>query len=89
MLVVCSFAAETLPEIRPERFRGAEVLLSNYPDPAGQLRPYEARILCRETDIRFVQQQCLLTEMLRKWYNHPNRVSWEQPQDVPEAEPLL
>ena len=58
-------------------------------DTAGQLRPYEARILCRETDIRFVQQQCLLTEMLRKWYNHPNRVPWEQPQDVPEAAPLL
>ena len=28
---------------------GAEVLLANYPDPAGPLRPYETRILCKKT----------------------------------------
>lgn len=45
LLVVCNFTAETLPDVCPERFRGAEVLLGNYPDPAGEdLRPYETRM---------------------------------------------
>ena len=44
LLVVCNFTAETLPDVCPERFRGAEVLLGNYPDPAGDLRPYETRM---------------------------------------------
>ena len=50
--------------------------------------PTKPAYFAGKTDMRFAAT-CLLTEMLRKWYNHPNRVSWEQPQDVPEAEPLL
>lgn len=49
LLVVCNFTAEELPEVCPEGFRGAEVLLGNYPDPAGRLRPYETRMLYRKT----------------------------------------
>lgn len=49
LLVVCNFTAEELPEVCPEMFRGAEVLLSNYPDPAGELRPYETRMLYCKT----------------------------------------
>ena len=45
LLVVCNFTAEEQPEILPAAFRGAEVLLANYPGPAGPLRPYEARML--------------------------------------------
>ena len=45
LLVVCSFTAEELPEVCPEPFRDAEVLLANYPDPSGPLRPYETRML--------------------------------------------
>ena len=44
LLVACNFTAETLPDVCPERFRGAQVLLGNYPDSAGDLRPYEARM---------------------------------------------
>ena len=67
MLVVCSFAAETLPD---------------------SFVPTKPAYSAGKTDMRFAAT-CLLTEMLRKWYNHPNRVPWEQPQDVPEAAPLL
>lgn len=45
LLVVCSFTADELPEVCPDAFREAEVLLANYPAPAGPLRPYEARLL--------------------------------------------
>ena len=45
LLIVCNFTAEEQPEICPEAFRGAEVLLCNYRDAAGPLRPYEARML--------------------------------------------
>ncbi|MDE7260555.1 MAG: alpha-glucosidase [Oscillospiraceae bacterium] len=48
LLVVCNFTAEEQPEICPEAFRGAEVLLANYKDPAGPLRPYETRMLYRK-----------------------------------------
>ena len=48
LLVVCNFTAETLPECCPEAFCGAEVLLANYQDPSGPLRPYEARMLRRK-----------------------------------------
>jgi len=44
LLVVCNFTAETLPDVCPEEFRGGEVLLANYRDPAGDLRPYETRM---------------------------------------------
>lgn len=49
LLVVCNFTAEELPEVCPEAFRGAEVLLANAPDPTGLLRPYETRILYYRT----------------------------------------
>lgn len=45
LLVVCNFTAEEQPEICPELFRGAKVLLANYPNPVGRLRPYETRML--------------------------------------------
>lgn len=45
LLVVCSFAETRQPEVCPEAFRGAEVLLANYPEPRGPLRPYETRML--------------------------------------------
>jgi len=45
LLVVCNFTAEEQPEVLPTAFRWAEVLLSNYPDPSGALRPYETRML--------------------------------------------
>ena len=45
LLVVCNFTAEERPQLCPERFRGGEVLLSNYPDSAQVLRPYEARMV--------------------------------------------
>jgi len=47
LLVVCNFTASEQPDVCPEAFSGAEVLLANYPDPAGPLRPYEARMLYR------------------------------------------
>ena len=45
LLVVCNFTAGERPEVCPERFQGAQVLLSNYPGPTGPLRPYETRML--------------------------------------------
>ena len=45
LLVVCNFTAGERPEVCPERFQGARVLLSNYPGPTGPLRPYETRML--------------------------------------------
>lgn len=50
LLVVCNFTAEEQPEVCPQAFRGAEVLLANYPDPSGPLRPYETRMLYRGAD---------------------------------------
>ena len=45
MLVVCNFTDRYLHLDAPEAFRGAEVLLSNYAEPAEDLRPYEAVML--------------------------------------------
>ena len=45
LLVVCNFTAEAQPEVLPDAFLEAEVLLANYPDPTGTLRPYETRML--------------------------------------------
>lgn len=45
MLVECNFTEEEQPEVVPDAFKGAEVLLANYDKPEGVLRPYEARIL--------------------------------------------
>lgn len=44
MLVVCNFTEEVHPEVCPESFRCAEVLLANYANPTGPLRPYETRM---------------------------------------------
>ena len=45
LLVVCNFTGKTLHPDAPEAFRGAGMLLSNYPEPAQALRPYEAVML--------------------------------------------
>ena len=45
LLVVCNFSGETLELDAPPNFVGSEMLLSNYVDPAPQLRPYEAVML--------------------------------------------
>ena len=45
LLVVCNFSGEEAEFALPEAFRDAQVLISNYPDSAETLRPYEARML--------------------------------------------
>lgn len=45
LLVVCNFTAGEQPEVLPDLFQGAEVLLANYSNPTGALRPYETRML--------------------------------------------
>lgn len=45
LLVICNFTGDEQDAPRIERFQGADVLISNYEEPIGKLRPYEARIL--------------------------------------------
>lgn len=45
LLVICNFTGDEQDAPRIERFEGADVLIANYEDPIGKLRPYEARIL--------------------------------------------
>ena len=45
LLVVCNFTGETLPFEIPDRFHGAQLLLSNYATDEPGLRPYEAAML--------------------------------------------
>lgn len=45
LLVICNFTDKTLQLDAPEAFRGAQVLLANYPESAQALRPYEAVML--------------------------------------------
>ena len=45
LLVVCNFTDQEQPWTLPGEFRDGECLISNYPDAAAQLRPYEARML--------------------------------------------
>ena len=45
LLVVCNFTDRHQDMPRIELFEGQEVILSNYDDPIGRLRPYEARIV--------------------------------------------
>ena len=45
LLVVCNFSGEEAEFALPEAFRDAQVLISNYPDSAETLRPYEAKML--------------------------------------------
>ena len=42
LLVVCNFSAQPQQFRMPEEFRNAPRLISNYPDEASELRPYEA-----------------------------------------------
>ena len=48
LLVVCNFTGEQLPFEIPESYHGSQLLLSNYPDDAPGLRPYEAAMLYYE-----------------------------------------
>ena len=48
LLVVCNFSGEYLPFEGPGNFHGSKLLLSNYPDDAYGLRPYEAAMLYYE-----------------------------------------
>ena len=45
LLVVCNFTAEVLDFDAPANFRGAQMLLNNYPEDCHRLCPYEAAIL--------------------------------------------
>lgn len=47
LLVVCNFGAESTRWELPAEWKNAEVLLANYPQPASELRPWEAMILHR------------------------------------------
>ena len=44
LLVVCNFTPDTIPFDRPAEFENARLLLSNYEQGTGPLRPYEAQI---------------------------------------------
>ena len=48
LLVVCNFTQGCVPFARPEAFRQAELLISNYSEPTCVLRPYEAQMFYRE-----------------------------------------
>lgn len=49
LLVVCNFTAASVPFARPEAFRQAKLLVSNYPEPVTNfLRPYEAQMFYLE-----------------------------------------
>ncbi len=45
LLVVCNFTEENLEFDAPKQFQGTRQLLSNYTEPAAELRPYEAVML--------------------------------------------
>lgn len=47
LLVVCNFGGESTRWELPAEWKKAEVLLANYPQPASELRPWEAMILHR------------------------------------------
>ena len=49
LLVVCNFSGEEQAYSIPAEYRGAEILIANYPDtaPAGTLRPWEAVVYRR------------------------------------------
>lgn len=47
ILVQANFTAEEQQAPLPEEFREAHVILHNYPEPKGPLRPYETRVLHR------------------------------------------
>ena len=47
LLVVCNFTGETLDFEVPGEYYGAEMLISNYPQGAPGLRPYEAAMLLK------------------------------------------
>ena len=47
LLVQCNFTPREQPETLPDGYSSSNVVLANYPDPEGPLRPYETRILHR------------------------------------------
>lgn len=49
LLVVCNFGGEATPWQLPQEWKDAQVLLSNYPQQPGDLRPWEAKILYRRS----------------------------------------
>ena len=52
LLVICNFGADPTSWQLPEGWAGAKCLIANYPDAAqGLLRPWEAKILYRRTDV--------------------------------------
>ena len=51
LLVVCNFTGEQLDFEVPERFRGAELLISNCTDLTDGLQPYEACMLYYESNV--------------------------------------
>lgn len=51
LLVVCNFGGEETPWKIPQGWEDAQVLLSNYPPHAGDLLPWEAKILYRTRDV--------------------------------------
>ena len=48
LLVVCNFGGEATPWQLPQEWEDAQVLLSNYPQHPGDLRPWEAKIFYRK-----------------------------------------
>ena len=50
LLVVCNFSEREQAYAVPEEYRGAEILIANYPDaaPAGVVRPWEAVVYHRQ-----------------------------------------
>ena len=50
LLVVCNFSDEAQPWVLPEEFRGAKLLIGNYPAPgeANAVRPWEAYVLIKK-----------------------------------------
>ena len=50
LLVVCNFSEDEQTYLIPAAYRGADILIANYPDaaPAGKLRPWEAVVYHRK-----------------------------------------
>ena len=59
LLVVCNFTGESVPFEIPQAYRGAKVLITNYPDAAPVLRPYECGMLWYADDRPLDKQTCV------------------------------
>lgn len=51
LLIVCNFGGEATPWQLPQEWENARVLLSNYPQHPGDLRPWEAKIFYRKSEV--------------------------------------